>query len=81
MIAVDSSVWIDYFTGNATSAAEELDSLLGNELVAIGDLMLAEVLQGFRSDRHYQEARRLLLSLTVLAATQGQSGKEGRSNR
>ena len=66
MIVVDSSVWIDYFTGKSTAGAEKLDSLLGQDLVAIGDLMLVEVLQGFQSDRDFRQARRLLLSLTVL---------------
>src|SRR5687768_16022590 len=37
VILVDSSVWIDYFRGNATSQAEKLDSLLGTEPLAIGD--------------------------------------------
>ena len=66
MILVDSSVWIDYFTGKDTVEAGKLDGLLGNELVAIGDLMLVEVLQGFRTDRDYRKAKHLLLSLTVL---------------
>ena len=66
MILVDSSVWIDYFTGKTTPAAEKLDSLLGQDLVAIGDLMLVEVLQGFRTDKDFRRARELLLSLTVL---------------
>lgn len=66
MILVDSSVWIDYFTGKNTPTADRLDSLLGDELVAIGDLMLTEVLQGFRADRDYRQARKLLLSLSVL---------------
>lgn len=48
MILVDSSVWIDYFRGNPTVHAEKLDSLLGKEPLAIGDLILTEVLQGFR---------------------------------
>ncbi len=66
MIVVDSSVWIDYFTGKNTPPAEKLDSLLGEELVAIGDLILIEVLQGFRTDRDFRKARQLLLSLTVV---------------
>ena len=66
MIVVDSSVWIDYFTGRKTPAAERLDSLLGEELVVIGDLMLIEVLQGFRADKDFRQARKLLLSLTVV---------------
>jgi len=66
MIVVDSSVWIDYFTGKNTSGAEKLDSILGEELVAIGDLVLTEVLQGFREDKDYRQAKKLLLSLNVL---------------
>lgn len=66
MIVVDSSVWIDYFTGKSTPGTDKLDFLLGEELVAIGDLMLTEVLQGFRADRDYRQARKLLLSLSVV---------------
>jgi len=66
VILVDSSVWIDYFTGKKTPAADKLDSLLGEDLVAIGDLMLVEVLQGFRADKDYRRAKELLLSLTVV---------------
>ena len=66
MIVVDSSVWIDYFTGNDSPEADHLDSLLGQELIAIGDLVLAEVLQGFRADKDFREARDLLLSFHVV---------------
>jgi len=66
MVVVDSSVWIDYFTGNDSPEADHLDSLLGQELIAIGDLVLAEVLQGFRADRDFREARDLLLSFHVV---------------
>jgi hypothetical protein len=47
LILVDSSVWIDYFHGKATAQTEKLDRLLEYEPLAIGDLMLTEVLQGF----------------------------------
>lgn len=66
MILVDSSVWIDYFRGASTPQVERLDSLLGRELVAIGDLMLIEVLQGFSSDREFNQAKRLMTSLDVV---------------
>ena len=66
MILVDSSVWIDYFRGAATPPTERLDALLGAELLATGDLMLAEVLQGFDSERHFDSALRLLTSLSVI---------------
>ncbi|MBK1687536.1 type II toxin-antitoxin system VapC family toxin [Rubrivivax gelatinosus] len=60
MILVDSSVWIDFFRGKPTAQAEWLDRHLGLERFAIGDLILAEVLQGFRDERGFEEARQLL---------------------
>jgi len=66
VILVDSSVWIDYFRGTATPQAEKLDSLLGSEPLATGDLILAEVLQGFVRDRDFNQARKLLTSLLIV---------------
>lgn len=66
MILVDSSVWIDYFRGTGTPQADKLDALLGTEPIATGDLILAEVLQGFVSDRDFNQARKLMTSLVVV---------------
>jgi predicted nucleic acid-binding protein len=66
LILVDSSVWIDYFNGAGTPEADKLDLLLGAEPLAIGDLILTEVLQGFHKDRDFSNARNLLTSLTVV---------------
>ena len=66
MIFVDSSVWIDYFNGRPTSQVELLHELLGREPLVIGDIVLAEVLQGFRHDRDYQIARDLLTSMHIM---------------
>ncbi len=66
MILVDSSVWIDYFRGVPTPQTETLDNLLGRELLAVGDLILTEVLQGFDNDRDFDHVRRLLASLVVV---------------
>jgi predicted nucleic acid-binding protein len=66
MFVADSSVWIDYFNGKPSAETDSLDAALGEELVTVGDIMLAEVLQGFRSDRHYRIARDLMLSLNIV---------------
>lgn len=66
MILVDSSVWIDYFRGRANPGTDLLDALLGKEPLAVGDLILTEVLQGFVSDREFNQARRLLGSLVLI---------------
>jgi predicted nucleic acid-binding protein len=66
VILVDSSVWIDYFRGVVTPQTEKLDSLLGIEPIATGDLILTEVLQGFVSDRDFNQAKQLMTSLVVV---------------
>jgi predicted nucleic acid-binding protein len=62
MIFLDSTVLIDYFNGVDSKQVEALDSLLGKEPLAIGDYVLAEVLQGFRSDKEFRKAKSILLS-------------------
>ena len=63
MVLVDTSVWVDYFNGLETPRTERLDQLLGSGRLLIGDLILAELLQGFARDADYRTARRLLLEL------------------
>ena len=65
MILVDSSVWINYFNGISSPETERLHSLLGKEILVTGDLILIEVLQGFRSDKDFNTASHLLLTLPV----------------
>ncbi len=65
MVVVDSSVWIDYFSGVGTPETDRLDDTLGTRLVAIGDLILTEVLQGFRHDKDYKAARNVFEDVTV----------------
>ena len=63
MILVDSSVWIDFFNGRDSRETDLLALLLPRRILLTGDLILAEVLQGFRSERDMETARRALLSL------------------
>lgn len=60
MSRVDTSVWIDFFRNEPTLQAEWLDRNLGVEGLVVGDLVLAEVLQGFKDDKGFNEAKRLL---------------------
>jgi len=63
VILVDSSVWINYFNGIPTWQADLLDHCLSTIPVIIGDLILAEVLQGFKSNKDYETAKDLLSAL------------------
>ncbi|KQU80302.1 MULTISPECIES: PIN domain nuclease [unclassified Rhizobacter] len=66
MILVDSSVWVDYFRGAPTPSAQTLDALLDTEKLVVGDLILTEVLQGFRTDADFKAARKALSAFTVI---------------
>jgi predicted nucleic acid-binding protein len=60
MLVVDSSVWIDYFNGLTSVQTDYLHDILDKTPILIGDLILAEVLQGFRQDSDFEKARRTL---------------------
>ena len=59
-ILVDSSVWIDYFNGQATPQTQSLERLLGIQPLLVGDIILAEVLQGFRAEADFDQALQAL---------------------
>lgn len=63
MVLVDSSVWIDFFNGRTSAQTRLLRELLPAERLLTGDLILAEVLSGFRSDADFAKARELLAAL------------------
>jgi len=60
MVLVDSSVWINYFNGNSTWQTEVLDHMLIQIPLFTGDLILTEVLQGFKKDSEYNNAKEVL---------------------
>ena len=61
MILVDTSVWVDYFNGHITPETTTLDKILSTDEIIMGDIILAEVLQGFRSDQDFETAWQALM--------------------
>jgi predicted nucleic acid-binding protein len=59
-VLVDSSVWLDYFTGAATPEADLLDSLLGRSPLVVADVVMMEVLHGLPDELHRKQAREAL---------------------
>ena len=57
MLFIDSTVWVDYFNGRISPQTDHLDNALFSIPVLVGDLILAEVLQGFRHDSDFEKAR------------------------
>lgn len=67
MLVVDSSVWIDFFNGAPSPARATLRRLLadGEAEIIVPDLVLYEVLRGFREERHFLQVQALMAALTV----------------
>lgn len=66
MIFVDSSVWIDFFRGVSNAETARLRSLLGQQIIVTGDVVLTEILQGFDQQAHFDTALRLMRTLPII---------------
>ena len=60
MLVVDTTVWVDYFNGIENSQTDFLHTVLDTTPIIMGDLILVEVLQGFRHDPDFEKVRRAL---------------------
>jgi predicted nucleic acid-binding protein len=69
MVVADSSVWVEYFNGGDDPACDELARFLaeGSTRLVVPDLVLFEVLRGFRHERDYRQAHTLLQTLSIEA--------------
>jgi predicted nucleic acid-binding protein len=65
MILVDSSVWIDFFRDGRDAQSNTLAQCLGDSSMEVGmaDLVLFEVMRGFREGRLMREAQALMSAL------------------
>jgi hypothetical protein len=67
VIAVDSSVWIDFLGGRDLPHVRRLRRSLGVEEIVVGDLMLCEVLQGISGEAHAREVEAVLRRFAIVA--------------
>lgn len=67
MVLVDSTVWIDFFSGSTTPQVTTLGSLIsGRQDICLCGVILAEVLQGIRDEKEHEKTRSILLDLLYL---------------
>lgn len=57
MILADTSAWIDFLRNKDTPAAAALDKAAGTDGLLMGDLILVELLQGYREGRALAELK------------------------
>ena len=67
MILVDSSVWIDLLNNVVTDPVRRLRELIPTTPLLIGDLILLEVLEGFRNEAQAKLVERSLRRFEAVA--------------
>ncbi len=67
MVVADSSVWIDFFNATPNPARNTLRRLLyeSDTRMVVPDLVLFEVLRGFRNERDLRQAQALMMGLAI----------------
>ena len=65
MVIVDTTVWIDYFANRTTGQTSWLDREMDRQPIGLTDLILCEVLQGFRRDDQFRRVRRELRNFVL----------------
>ena len=66
MVLVDSGVWIDFFNDTPSPQIDQFVSLVQHGQALSGDLILTEVMQGFRTEGDFQVAKRLMSEFTTV---------------
>jgi predicted nucleic acid-binding protein len=79
-ILVDTSVWIDFFNGRPTVQVTQLKKIVGIEELLIGDLILAEILQGIANDKELKRVEAAFASFRVVPLVGEQIARQSASH-
>ena len=79
-VLVDTSVWIDFFRGRPTAEVDRFKAMLGSEEVLIGDLILAEILQGIHDKEDLIKAEIALKAFQVVPLVGEEIARESAFN-
>ena len=69
MILVDTSVWIDFLHAKPTPQTDMLKRVRRSHRLGTPDLVLAEILQGSRTERTAEATRQMLCALQVVVVS------------
>jgi len=80
-VLVDTSVWVSYFRGGTPSISEKVDRLLDGAEVCIPKVVLAELIQGAKSEREISTIEDFFDAFTILDQKQDTWVKAGKLSR
>jgi predicted nucleic acid-binding protein len=65
-VLVDTSVWVSYFRGGSPLVSEKIDRLLAGAEVCVPKIVLAELIQGAKSEREISTIEDFFDAFTIL---------------
>lgn len=80
-VLVDTSVWVSYFRGGSPVISEKVDRLLAGAEVCVPKIVLAELIQGAKSEREISTIEDFFDAFTILDQGQGTWLKAGKLSR
>jgi len=80
-VLVDTSVWVSYFRGGSPAISEKVDRLLAGAEVCVPKIVLAELVQGAKSEREMSTIEDFFDAFTILDQSQDTWLKAGKLSR
>lgn len=65
-VLIDTSAWIDYFRRDSKINGKKIDELLSGGQVCLADIIIAELIQGAKSEKEISAIEEIEAALTVL---------------
>jgi predicted nucleic acid-binding protein len=80
-VLVDTSVWVSYFRGGSPVISEKVDRLLAGAEVCVPKIVLAELIQGAKSEREISTIEDFFDAFVILDQSQDTWMKAGKLSR
>ena len=77
-ILVDTSIWIDYFKNRSSRIAGKLDEMLVKDEVYVPKIVIAELIQGARSEREISIIEEFVEAFNIIDQGEGTWAKAGK---
>lgn len=68
-VLIDTSVWIAYFKNSHSAVTEKVDELLTNSLIYVPKVVIAELMQGAKTEKEISVIEEFVNAFTIIDQT------------
>ena len=77
-VLIDTSVWIAFFRNTSPELSEKVEELISNAEVCVPHIVIAELIQGAKSDREISTIESFVDAFTIVDQTENTWTKAGK---